>query len=233
MEERKNFRIAYQAHDNEYRRRRARGYSGWDTEESLVQTVAVLNDFLADRVLPDCGNVLELGCGAGNLLLPFAQKGWLVFGVDIAPYAIEWAREKHQGGSAWFGVGDVTKELLFDIPRADLVIDGHCLHCIIGEEDRQMFLKNARKYLKADGYFLIHTMCGDVKHEESRKSFDWENRVVVWNDIATRYFGRPEEIVKEVARAGIEIVKEKWIGARDVGDEDTLLILGRIGGAAE
>ena len=37
--------------------------------------------------------VLEIGCGDGGNLVPFAEKGFDVFGVDMSPSRIEVAKE--------------------------------------------------------------------------------------------------------------------------------------------
>ena len=70
--------------------------------------------------------------------------------MDIAPFAIEWAREKAlaRGVAATFVVADLARELERVPAEADVVLDGHCLHCIIGE-DRRVFLRNARRCLRA------------------------------------------------------------------------------------
>jgi cyclopropane fatty-acyl-phospholipid synthase-like methyltransferase len=76
-------RTAYMAHDGEYRRRRAKEYPGWDEAESVAQTLKVTDAFLADVNLPAKMHVLEFGCGAGDLLLPWAARGHWICGVDI------------------------------------------------------------------------------------------------------------------------------------------------------
>jgi len=42
------------------------------------------------------GPFLELGCGSGRLLLPLAQAGYEVVGIDLAAHMLERAREKVQ-----------------------------------------------------------------------------------------------------------------------------------------
>ena len=39
------------------------------------------------------GRALDIGCGAGGLVVALAQRGWQVTGIDIATKAIEAARE--------------------------------------------------------------------------------------------------------------------------------------------
>ncbi len=216
----------YFSHDAEYRRRKAAGRSGWDTGESLQLTFNRLDNFIADLPATSEPALLELGCGAGDLGLRFADQGWRVFGVDISPTAIAWAEEKAAAArlAAQFFIRDVTREMNLSIPPVDLVLDGHCLHCIIGA-DRQMFFRNARMALKAEGILHINTMCGDPHHPEGRRQFDPFSRCIIGqNGIAQRYFGRPEIICEEVVTAGFKIVKKQIYMAHDETDEDCLLI---------
>src|SRR5579862_2602471 len=122
----------YLGHDAEYRRRRKLGRTGWDEDESLQQTLAGLDNFLGGLPLPPRPTLIEFGCGAGDLALYFAAKGFRVTGLDIAPFAIDWAREKaaHQHLDATFLVADLSRDLDLSIAPADFVLDGHCLHCI-------------------------------------------------------------------------------------------------------
>ncbi len=229
MEEPSPFRTDYIGHDVAYRRRREKGMAGWDDGTSLRQTLEVIENFLRDAGLPTEGSMLELGCGAGDLMLPWAMRGYKVYGVDVSPYAIEWARQKFSqaGLDGQFFVGDVTQELELGISPVDLVLDGHCLHCIIGKDHRQAFLANSRKYLKRGGILHINTMCGDPHHAPSLKHFDAVHRVIAIDGVAMRYFGKPEDILREMAEADFEVVKSQIIPAQYDGDEDCLLINAR------
>ena len=42
--------------------------------------------------------------------------------------------------------------------RYDLIIDGHCLHCLVCDEHRHEALTAIGRLLKSDGLFLIETM---------------------------------------------------------------------------
>jgi SAM-dependent methyltransferase len=66
-----------------------------------------------------CGSpILELACGTGRLLLPLAQEGYRVTGVDVSPAMLELARRK----IAAAGLADHTTLLAQDM--RDLDVDG-------------------------------------------------------------------------------------------------------------
>jgi SAM-dependent methyltransferase len=136
-----------------------------------------------------------------------AKRGYEVCGVDIAPTAIEWAVEnaRDANSTATFSVGDVCDPAGFADASFDFVLDGHCFHCIIGS-DRARFLATAFRFLRLGGYFLVDTMCGPVTDPSALKGYDPTSRCTLYGDMATRYFGLPDDIVGEVKQAGFEIL---------------------------
>lgn len=104
-----NHKTDYPGHDALYRRKKDSGATGWDDEETWKAWSAEILEVIASGVFPGSGKILELGCGAGDVALLFAERGYQVCGIDIAPSAIEWAREKalKLGLKADFKVGDV------------------------------------------------------------------------------------------------------------------------------
>ncbi|NMU26928.1 class I SAM-dependent methyltransferase, partial [Vibrio parahaemolyticus] len=76
------------------------------------------------------------GCGEGHHCRAFQKLGFEVTGIDISPTAIAWAKEKAKatGIEGKYYTADLTVES-FQLPeRYDVVIDGNCLHCIIGAD---------------------------------------------------------------------------------------------------
>jgi 2-polyprenyl-3-methyl-5-hydroxy-6-metoxy-1,4-benzoquinol methylase len=214
----------YLGHDTEYRRRRAQGRNGWSDEIGLRQAIASIDSFLADLSLPAAPTLIEFGCGAGDLSLHLAARGFHITGFDIAPFAIEWAREKasRQSVTGSFLIADLTCDLDPLPPPADVVLDGLCLHCIIGP-DRETFFRNVWRCLKPNGVFLVNTMCGNP-HPPNDRDFDPISRCIVTRGIARRYFGTAESIVQEVIQAGFRVDRHQVIHAQYPGDEDALLI---------
>ncbi len=53
----------------------------------------------------------------------------------------------------------------------DIVFDGSCLHCIIGE-DLALCLAEVRRILRPNGVFIVSTMCGLPRSGEAKARFD-------------------------------------------------------------
>ncbi|MCU0607549.1 MAG: methyltransferase domain-containing protein [Candidatus Edwardsbacteria bacterium] len=217
----------YLGHDLLYQRRKSEGRDGWNDDKDWQEWRADILDLIASGNLPASGKVLELGCGAGDVSLLFAGKGYQVSGIEISPTAVDWARGKalKAGLTADFQVGDVRDLGRWVDGHFNIVIDGHCLHCIIGG-DRADVLSETYRVLKPGGVFYICTMCGDPKATRIREDFDPESRCLVSNGVAYRYLGRPEDVVRELNESGFKIVRKHL---REVGDnqedQDNLLIV--------
>jgi len=186
-------KINYSGHDTAYKRRRTEGKVGWDeTPQTYAEREAGLTKVLGQGFAPCSGMFLELGCGAGNISIWFAQHGFEVTGVDISETAILWARERAHSArvNARFILGDVLdlNGVLLDA-SFDFVLDGHCLHCIIGE-DRNTFLQTAWRCVKPGGFFLADTMCGPVE-SGTIEGYDPASCYTMFQGIPTRYFGNP------------------------------------------
>ncbi len=80
-------------------------YSGGATDYAEPDSAMV---GIIDGLTP--GRALDIGCGAGGLVVALAQRGWQVTGIDIAAKAIEAARKITQthGVDAQLFVADAT-----------------------------------------------------------------------------------------------------------------------------
>jgi len=77
-----------------FKERKAEGKPGWADEDSYKTKFARIENFLARHNMPRNSRFLELGCGAGNITLFMAEKGFEAYGIDIVPEAVTWAKEK-------------------------------------------------------------------------------------------------------------------------------------------
>lgn len=212
----------YAAHDARYQVLRAQGAPGWETTDEHAEREIELAWALA-ALEPSMGKrVLDLGCGAGNVAGWLAERGFDVTGIDISPTAIAWARERAIPRTC-FVVGDVVEEIPDEY---DLIIDGHCLHCIIGE-DRARLLANVHGALVPGGSFFVATMCGEITIPELRACFDPATRCQIVDGIARRFIGDADEILDELRRAGFEIVCSTIQRRKGDDDQDHLWAMAR------
>ncbi len=95
------------------------------------------------------GRVLELGCGNGLSSSQWmARRGYEVHGIDISQAAIAWAEEAftENGLAGSFRQGSVCAMPFFAGNSFDIVIDGSCLHCLIGGDRTDAFRKSAGSF---------------------------------------------------------------------------------------
>jgi SAM-dependent methyltransferase len=103
------------------------------------------------------GSVLELACGTGRLLLPLAQSGVAIEGLDSAPDMLAVLRKK----AASLGLDDIRlyeqPMQKFDIPKKfdSIFIAGGTFQLLISHEDALACLRCAHQHLRDDGSLLI------------------------------------------------------------------------------
>jgi len=102
------------------------------------------------------GKALDLGCGVGAKSIALAKKGFKVTGIDIAPTAIRYAREKAKkaGVKARFIAADATDLSFLGNEKFDLVLDWANLHGI-PKTKRKKYVREIAKYCKKRGKFLL------------------------------------------------------------------------------
>ncbi len=146
-----------------YREIERRGLSAWNELHGEPGFDFSLRPFL-DRVLPTLGfktdrpSALEIGCGTGACCCFLAGQGFDVTGLDVAPKAIELARRfaADRGLNFTCEVADICRWNA-PHPAFDLVVDGHCLECIVLDDDRQALFAAVRRTLRGDGYYVVGT----------------------------------------------------------------------------
>ncbi|MEM9752961.1 MAG: methyltransferase domain-containing protein [Planctomycetota bacterium] len=172
----------YEAHEPEYQRRLRRGQVGWDAgnyDDIFMKPFVVRS--LASLGFPTAGSrALDLGCGTGALSCYLAEQGFDVVGLDIAPTAIAHAirESKQRGLDIAFEVSDVCREPFPPDPY-DLILDGHLLHCIVFEHERDALLRKIRRSLSGRGQFWVETMLLESDHEPD-PAWHLDERGVVW-----------------------------------------------------
>jgi SAM-dependent methyltransferase len=52
-------------------------------------------EYVRIRQLVRSGSVLDVGCGVGDFLNIFEDSAWVKYGIDVSPYALQLASQKH------------------------------------------------------------------------------------------------------------------------------------------
>ena len=197
--------------DDRFKNRRETNAPGWSSEESYQKHEAELERILDSGYVPKKGRMLELGSGAGNNCIFMAKQGWEVYGVDISPAAIAWAKEtaEREGVQAVFREGDVAE--LKEEPDGyfDFVYDGGVSYYICGA-GRKQFFANISRVLKKGGFCFIAGQHGDEKPETAMKKgeFSWDpaGRIFFRAEIPWACYPLSRNIVNEIEGAGLEVI---------------------------
>jgi 2-polyprenyl-3-methyl-5-hydroxy-6-metoxy-1,4-benzoquinol methylase len=210
-------------HQRNYARIAAGEQEGWSTPQIVAGMLAAIKRALALPGAPVSGRLLELGCGDACLSVVLAQElPFTVSGIDIVPLAIELAQKRAEraGVALELRTGSVAA-LPWPDGAFDVLIDAHCLHCIV-LDDRQRFFAEAKRVLRPGGMLVLLTMVGDPP-PEMRAYFDAATRNVVHGGVAGRHFGTPESILAEAAQAGFCVIEHLVSPAREADAADELV----------
>lgn len=115
-----------------------------------------LVEFIRDMNFPRGLYVIEFGCGEGRDAIFLAKQDFKVTAIDVAPSAIDRAREwvAQEGVNVSFEVGDVVNLKHISSSTYDLAVNIGCLHMIVSESARLRHLKHALRILKPSGLYF-------------------------------------------------------------------------------
>jgi|SRR5580658_3565522 2-polyprenyl-3-methyl-5-hydroxy-6-metoxy-1,4-benzoquinol methylase len=166
---------------------RAVGYEGLErTENDLYRTILVVLNIIAALPLRQ-PKILEIGCGTGWLSEKLCEFGDVV-GVDLAPRAIEIAKER--GCRAEFIAMDFLK---FEWKPADfdLVV---CCETFYNVNDQSHFMERMAALTKPQGYLVfsaqnkfVYDRRSDIKPPMPGQLRSWLSRKVLMR-LVEKYF---------------------------------------------
>jgi len=119
------------------------------------------------------GKILELACGSGRVLLPLAQEGYEITGVDTSAEMLKLARQHLEAAKVveqcTLIQQDMSKLHLEQKFRMAFVALGSFAH-IISRETQQKTLAATRTHLSVGGLFIIDISNADVRYMEDLSS---------------------------------------------------------------
>ncbi|MEO6317612.1 MAG: methyltransferase domain-containing protein [Acidimicrobiales bacterium] len=145
--------LDYDAHGPACAEGIARGFEPW-MRANLLSTVLPALDGVDDK-LRDGATVLDVGCGAGGVVLVLAQAfpASQVVGYDISHFALDRARERQaEAGVTNASFADPRLEPMPTDGSADLVVTFDCLHDMT---DPDGMVQAIRAALTDDGTWLL------------------------------------------------------------------------------
>jgi 2-polyprenyl-3-methyl-5-hydroxy-6-metoxy-1,4-benzoquinol methylase len=153
--------LDYDAHGPDCAEGIARGFEPWMRANLLANVLPALDG--VEAKLRDGAKVLDVGCGAGGVVLVLASAfaASEVVGYDISQHALARARERQaEAGVANASFADPRQDPMPTDGSADLVVTFDCLHDMT---DPAGMVKAIRAALADDGTWLLV----DIKAEDT------------------------------------------------------------------
>ncbi|MDQ2874291.1 MAG: methyltransferase domain-containing protein [Actinomycetota bacterium] len=159
--ERGRQRLAQVATQNAARRQR-RVWSGrvasWDQHGSAGLTGVTAAVLKAADIVP-AAQVVDLGCGTGQVSLPLAMAGAQVLAVDVSPAMIRQLRSeaRRRGVPNLDGVALPIEDLTLPPGSVDLVVSSYALHHL-RDADKGRLVAAAYGWLRPGGQLIVADM---------------------------------------------------------------------------
>ncbi len=116
------------------------------------------------------GNILELACGSGRVLLPLAQEGYELTGVDTSAEMLKLARQRLEAagvaGRCTLVQQDISKLHLQQKFRMAFIALGSFAHITARNAQREA-LAAVRAHLSSGGLFIIDISNADAHYMEA------------------------------------------------------------------
>lgn len=143
----------YKNYEKRYQAASEAGIEIWGHSEKDEILVSVMQKWVNDNNLIG-KSVIEFACGEGSCGVILSQLGVIYHGVDIAPTALEKAKERlHDYHNATFELLDMAKEAPKE--KYDAALDVMGIHMLITDDQRLSYLKNACGCLKDNAPMLF------------------------------------------------------------------------------
>jgi SAM-dependent methyltransferase len=136
-----------------------------------------------------------------------------VLGVDYSETAVELARQNalREGLACRFERGDVTRLEGCESEAFGLVVDNHCMHCVVLAEHRRSAWSELVRVLRPGGIFFGETMSREGSYDPAIVPVDPETHVARNH---TRIWVSEQEVRAELAAARARAARPSQGGSR-------------------
>jgi ubiquinone/menaquinone biosynthesis C-methylase UbiE len=151
-------RLATSAAIRRQRRAWSRRADGWDHHAAAGMDV-VTGAVLAAVVVRPGDQVVDLGCGTGQLSLPLAERGARVLAVDVSAAMVARLEEKAAAQSVLGleGLASPIENLSLPDGSVDLIVTSYTLHHL-RDVDKNRLVTAAYRWLRPGGTLLVADM---------------------------------------------------------------------------
>ena len=191
-----------------------------------------------ERHFASPGRLLDLGCGTGRLLFPFAPRGFRVLGVDLSEEMLRVVGEK--AAAARLAVDRLKANIVELDCLRDVSFDyAACLFStlgmVIGAAERRRMVGHVHRLLRPGGVFVLHA------HNYWFNLWDRSGRRWLALDLARRLLGRDgtgdrpmpphqgiagltlhhftrREVTRLLSETGFEVIEVRPIGLGPEGE---------------
>lgn len=176
--------------------------------EVYGQTLSKLSMQLLEELMlthiPEKANILDLGCGTGQLAQKLLIKGYQIVGIDRSEKMLRYARKNASGGK--FIQSDVR---FFELPPTfDAAISMYALNYVMNLEELIDVFHKVNAALKTNGLFVFNLRL-EEEFEPYRINFATH---VVREDYAWigQYSYIPEGKIGQLQITGFQQIEKKW-----------------------
>lgn len=149
------------ATENAVRRQRrvwSRRVASWDQHGSAALTKVTAAVLDAADAGPDA-QIVDLGCGTGQLSLPLARRGARVLAVDVSPAMVRRmeSQARKESLTTLEGLALPIEELVLPPESVDLIVSSYALHHL-RDIDKARLVESAFGWLRPGGRLMIADM---------------------------------------------------------------------------